>query len=355
MAVTPRFTTETEEVILKRILDAVVLEVDKRQGSVTYDLTDPVAQEFAQAYIAMDLLLSFAFLSEDMPSDLLTLAASDLGVDRKPAVSATGNVKLTGPNNQVVPAGTQIRTNDGVYYTIDNQVTIRGGGVTASITAVEGGTSGNVEIGEINTMVGNLVGIVSVTNEVAITNGIDEESDSALLQRTYDKVRKPATSGNGYHYEQWAKEVAGIGDAKVFPVWDGPGTVKVVLLSDEKKSPSPEVVETVKQHIESERPVGATVTVLGATEVPINVTARITLKQGAQAAEAKTQFEAALAEYLKSLAFTDNTIRYTKIASLLLDVPSIVDYAELQVNTTTTNVTTTEEQVPVVGTVTLNV
>ena len=355
MAVTPRFTTETEEVILQRILDAIAPQVDKRQGSVAYDLTDPVAQEFAQAYIAMDLLLSYVFLSEDMPSDLLTIAASDLGVDRKPAVKATGNINLTGPANQVVPAGTQVRTNDGIYYTIDNQVTLTGGKATASITAVEGGTSGNVGIGEINTIVGNLVGIVSVTNAVAITNGIDEESDNALLQRTYDKVRKPATSGNGYHYEQWAKEVAGIGDAKVFPIWNGAGTVKVVVLSDEKKAPGAEVIENVKKHIESERPVGATVTVLGATEVPINVTARITLKPGAEAAAAKTQFQAALSEYLKSLAFTDNTVRYTKIASLLLDVPTIVDYAELKVNTATTNVQTTAEQVPVVGTVTLNV
>lgn len=355
MTVTPRFTDQTEEVILQRILDDIVPDVDKRQGSIAYDLTDPVAQEFAQAYINLDLALSYAFLSEDMPSDLLTQAASDFGVDRKASVKAEGNVTLTGPANQVVPHGTQVRTNNGIYFTLKAAATLTGGKATVAVIADVGGTSGNVDIGEINTVVGDLAGVVSVTNEAAFKNGIDEETDEALLERTYDKVRKPATSGNGYHYEQWAKEVSGVGDAKVFPVWDGPGTVKVVLLSSEKKAPVEDVVNKAKTHIESERPVGASVTVVGASEVAINVTTKVTLSKGAEMANAKAQFEAALSEYLKSLAFTDNTVRYTKIASILSDVPTLVDYAELKVNTATANITTTEEQVAVVGTVQLSV
>lgn len=355
MTITPRFTSETEEVILQRILDDIVPEVDKRQGSIAYDLTNPVSQEFAQAYINLDLALSYAFLNSDMPSDLLTRAASDFGVDRKPAVKAEGNVELTGPANQVVPQGTQVRTNNGIYFVLKAQATLTGGKATATVQAVNGGTSGNVAIGAIDTIVGDLAGIVSVKNAAAFTSGVDEETDEALLARTYDKVRKPATSGNGYHYEQWAKEVAGVGDAKVFPVWDGPGTVKVVLLSDEKKTPVEGVINNAKTHIESERPIGATVTVVGASEVAINVTAKVTLSSGADVNNAKTQFESTLSEYLKSLAFTDNTVRYTKIASILSDVPIVVDYAELKVNTATANITTTEEQVAVLGTVQLSV
>ena len=355
MTVTPRFTDQTEEVILQRILDDIVPEVDKRQGSIAYDLTDPVAQEFAQAYINLDLALSYAFLSEDMPSDLLTQAASDFGVDRKASVKAEGNVLLTGPANQVVPKGTQVRTNDGVYFTLKANATLTSGKATVAVVADVGGTTGNVDIGEINTIVGDLVGIVSVTNEAAFKNGIDEETDEALLQRTYDKVRKPATSGNGYHYEQWAREVQGVGDAKVFPVHAGAGTVKIVLLSDEKKAPEQGVIDAAKAHIESERPIGATVTVVGATQVVIDVTARITLAKGAQAQDAKAKFTAALTEYLKSLAFNDSTVRYTKIASLLSAVDTVVDYAELKVNNGVANVQVTDEQVAVLGTVTLNV
>lgn len=354
MAITPRFSEQTEQAILERMLDAIRDDVGKRQGDIAYDLSDPAAQEFAQAYVALDQTLSYAFLNEDMPSDLLTLAAADLGVDRKPSVRAVGTVTFTGPVGQLVPQGTQVRTDGGVYFTTQADAILTNGTATAQVTAVLGGTGGNVLAGDIDTIVGDLTGVVSVTNPANFSGGVNEESDEALLQRAYDKVRKPATSGNGYHYEQWAKEVSGVGDAKAYPVWNGPGTVKVVLLSDDKRTPAPSIIEDTIAHIASERPVGASVTVVGVTELPININATLTLASGATLAEAKADFEAALTEYLDTLAFADNLVRYTQIAALLLGVPRIIDYANLTVNGGTSNVQTTEEQVAVVGTVTLS-
>jgi len=354
MAITPRFSEETEQAILERMLDAIREDVGKRQGDIAYDLSDPAAQELAQAYVALDQTLSFAFLNEDMPSDLLTLAASDLGVDRKPAVKASGDVTLTGPVSQLVPQGTQVRTDGGVYFTTQADVVLTTGTAQANVIAVVGGTVGNVLAGDIDTIVGDLAGVVSVSNFADFSGGINEESDEALLQRTYDKVRKPATSGNGYHYEQWAKEVSGVGDAKAYPVWNGPGTVKVVLLSDDKRTPAPNIIEHAEQHINSERPIGANVTVVGVTELPININATLTLANGANLEEAKADFELAIIEYLDTLAFADSLVRYTKIAAILLDVPRIIDYADLTVNGGTGNVQTTEDQVAVVGTVLLN-
>lgn len=354
MAVTPRFSEETEQAILNRMLAAISDEVDKRQGSVAYDLSDPAAQEFAQAYIALDETLSYAFLSEDMPSDLLTIAASDFGVDRKPAVKARGKVTLTGPVGQVVPLGTQVRTDDGVYFATLANATLTQGTATAEVEALVGGVSGNVAAGEIDTMVGDLTGIVSVTNTLAFDNGVDEESDVSLLQRVYDKVRKPATSGNVYHYEQWAREVSGVGAARVYPIWNGPGTVKVVLLGDDKQAPPQSVIDATIAHIEEERPIGASVTVVGATEVPINISANLTLASDATIEGVKADIEAAVHEYLESLAFKDTLVRYTRIAALLLDIPRIIDYENLTVNGGTSNIQVTDEQVAVLGTVSVN-
>lgn len=355
MAITPRFSDQTEQAILARMLGVVSDAIDKRQGSIAYDLTDPAAQELAQAYINLDLALSYAFLNEDMPSDLLTQAASDLGVDRKPAVQAEGIVSLMGPIDQLVPLGTQVRTDDGEYFTTLTDVILTLGRANVGVRAVEGGTVGNVRAGDVNTLIGDLVGVVSVTNEADFSGGVNEESDAALLERTYDKVRKPATSGNVYHYEQWAKEVSGVGDAKAFPVWNGPGTVKVVLLSDDKRTPAPQIIADATQYIESVRPIGPTVTVVGVSELPINVSATLTLAEGATLEDAQADFEQAFSAYLESLAFADNLVRYTQIAALLLGVPRIIDYANLTVNGGTANVQTTEEQVAVVGTVTLSV
>ncbi|MFJ7665321.1 baseplate J/gp47 family protein [Lysinibacillus sp. NPDC097162] len=356
MAITPQFTNETEEAILARMLTAMRDDVGKRQGDIAYDLSDPVAQELAQAYIALDQTLGYAFLNEDMPSDLLTLAASDFGVDRKPSVIAKGEVTLTGPQGQLVPKSTQVRTDDGIYFQTINDVTLTSGTAKTSVEAVVGGTDGNVDIGEINTVVGDLAGVLTVTNELAYDTGVDEESDESLLQRVYDKVRKPATSGNVYHYEQWAREVSGVGAARVYPIWNGPGTVKVVLLGDDKRAPSQPVIDAAYAHINAERPVGPGdgLTVNGATEVPININASLTLASGAIIDEVKADIEKGVHAYLDSLAFKDNLIRYTRIAAVLLDIPRVIDYANLTVNGGTSNIEITDEQVAVLGTVSVN-
>lgn len=354
MAITPQFSEQTEVAILGRLLDAIVPEVDKRQGSIAYDLSDPAAQEFAHAYISLDRTLSYAFLNEDMPSDLLTIAASDFGVGRKSAIEAKGEVTFTGQIGQPIPKDTQVRTDDGVYFITLNDVTLTQETAKVTVEAELGGISGNVSVGKIDTVVGDLAGVLTVTNELAFDNGVDEESDESLLQRVYDKVRKPATSGNVYHYEQWAREVSGVDAARVYPTWNGPGTVKVVLLGDDKQAPSQTVIDAVKTHIAEERPVGASVTVVGATEVPINVSADLTLASGATLDEVKADIEKAVNAYLESLAFNDTLVRYTRIAAILLDVPRIIDYANLKVNGGASNIEVANEQVAILGTVNVN-
>lgn len=354
MAVTPRFSEETEQAILERMLSAMRDDVGKRQGDIAYDLSDPAAQEFAQAYSALDTTLGYAFLNEDMPSDLLTLAASDFGVDRKSAIKARGKVTLTGPEGQAVPKGTQVRTDDGVYFATLTNAILTQGTATVEVEALAGGTSGNVAVSEINTMVGDLTGVVSVTNALAFDSGVDEESDASLLQRVYDKVRKPATSGNVYHYEQWARSIAGIGAARVYPTWNGPNTVKVVLLGDDKRTPAQTIIDEVVAHINTEKPIGAIVTTVGAVEVPVNISATLTLAPNADVSQVQTAIETALHAYLDSLAFVDTAVRYTRVAAILLDVPQVVDYADLTINGGTANVQVTDEQVAVLGTVSID-
>lgn len=354
MAITPRFNDQTEATILARMFDAIAPEVDKRPGSIAYDLSDPAAQEFAQAYIALDRTLSYAFLNEDMPSDLLTVAASDFGVDRKPAVKAKGDVTFTGQVGQYIPKDTQVRTEDGAYFITLDDVTLTSNTIKVEAEAEIAGISGNAGIGEINTVIGDLAGVLTVTNELSFDNGIDEETDESLLQRVYDKVRKPATSGNVYHYEQWAREIVGVGAVRVYSTWNGPNTVKVVLLGDDKRTPSQAIIDATIAHIEEERPIGANVTIVGASEVLIDINADLALFPGADITEVQANIESALNEYLEPLAFKDPTVRYNRIAAILLDIPNIVDYENLTINGGIENIEISDEQVAVLGTVSIN-
>lgn len=354
MAITPRYSNETETTILARMFDAIAPDIDKRPGSIAYDLSDPAAQEFAQSYIALDRTLSYAFLNKDMPSDLLTLGAADFGVDRKPSVKAKGDVIFTGQVGQYIPKDTQVRTEDGAYYLTLNDVTLTSNTIKVEVEAELAGVSGNAGIGEINTVIGDLAGVLTVTNELTFDNGIDEESDESLLQRVYDKVRKPATSGNVHHYEQWAREIAGVGAVRVYSTWNGPNTVKVVLLGDDKRTPSQAIIDATITHIEEERPIGANVTVVGASEILIDVNVDLALSPGADIVEVQVDIESALNEYLEPLAFKDPTVRYNRIAAILLDIPNIVDYENLTINGDIVNIEISDEQVAVLGTVSIN-
>lgn len=354
MAISQRYTNETKDEILDRMLDGIEEDVDKRQGSVVWDLLSPAAFELAQSYVQLDNVLTFGFASEDTPSYFLDLRTTELGVIRKEAVKAVGQVTFSGADGLVVPAGTRLSTDETtpVYFVTKAEVTIVNGTATVDAEAEVGGANGNVAAGKIVLALGEVSGVVTVTNAAPFDGGTDIESDESLLSRYYDKVRKPATSGNAYHYEQWAKSVAGVGDAKVYPLHAGPGTVRVVLLDEQKSAPPQTIIDAAKTYIESVRPIGATVTVQGAAETPINISATLTLISGATVQDATNEFTEMFRDYLKTLAFADPVIRYSKIASLLLDVPSVLDYSNLRLNNGTANISIADGAVGVVGTVT---
>ncbi|PFP30267.1 baseplate J protein [Bacillus sp. AFS073361] len=347
------YEDKTPDLIHGSMLENVDPAIDMREGSVVHDLTKPAAIEIANAYIELDAVLALGF-AETSEGEYLDMRASEHGVTRKAAVKAQGSVTLTGPDGEVVPSGTRLQTESEVFFVTLADVTLTGGTATVNAEAEEAGLAGNVAAGTITALApGDLYGIVSVTNALVFDGGADAEDDEALLARLLDRVRKPATSGNAAHYKQWALEVAGVGDAKVYPVWNGGGTVKVVLLDTEKTAPAPSVVTAATDYIESQRPIGVTLTVVGATELAINVAATMTLASGADIADVQAQFTESLADYLKSVAFTGEQIRYTRIANLLIDVPGVIDYASLTVNGGTANILPTDEQVGVVGSVTL--
>ncbi|MNC18733.1 Baseplate J-like protein [compost metagenome] len=152
-----------------------------------------------------------------------------------------------------------------------------------------------------------------------------------------------------------------MGRAKAFPLWNGPGTVKIALLGADMTPPDPSIVESVQTYIdptqdgkgEGMAPIGTVVTVVGATPKPIHVSVNVVLASGATLAQVKEQIESGLTDYLADLAFSDSIVRYTRIQGIILGIPPVIDYSNLTVNGGTANIQTAEDQVPVVGTVTV--
>lgn len=348
------YEEKTDEVILEDMLDNTRDDIDKREGSIAYDLLTPTAIELSLAYIELDAVLALGF-ADTSEGDWLERKTSELGVTRKPALIASGEVTFTGDEDTEIPTGTRVATENGLYFVTTENVEIgESGEVKAPIEAEEGGSEYNVSAGDIVDVDGDLEDVIDVINEDDITGGIDEETDESLLERYYSRVRRPATSGNVYHYEEWAKEVPGVGDVKVYPTWDGAGTVKVVLLGGNQTAPEQSVIDDVESYIEDNRPVGANVTVVGAEEVAINISADLVLSSNAELDDVKTDIERGISEYLGTLAFNDPLIRYTRIAAILLDIPRIIDYANLTVNGDEHNIEVLDGEVAVLGEVVVN-
>jgi uncharacterized phage protein gp47/JayE len=348
------YETETKAAVLQRMLDASDQTLDLREGSVTSDLLSTSAIELARAYIEMDNILTFGF-ADTTYGPYLDYRANERGLTRKAAVKATGSVTITGTNGTAIAAGTILSTggNTPVLFVTKTDGTIASGYVNIAAEAQLGGVSGNVAAGAITLVFGNLAGVTSVTNAASFDGGTNTESDAELLARYLDDVRKPITSGNANQYRKWALEIAGISDAKVYPIWSGAGTVKVVLLDADKTAPAAPLVTEVTAHIAEVRPIGATVTVVGATEVAINVSATLTLNSGFTLIQAQAQISSGLGAYLKSLAFTDPIVRYTKVANVIGDCDAVADYASLTVNSGTANITIADGSVAIPGTVTV--
>lgn len=349
--------SEAYKTILNRMLNNVSNDIDKTEGFLVQDALSPVSMEFANAYSKLDEVLSKVFAqtaAKNGFSEELEKRCEEFGISRKPGTAAVGQVVFTGNENIAIPIGTIIQTSGGLQYVTTGSGTVQGGKTEVNIQALKVGSAYNVPANTINKLPVQIVGITGVTNTEPTVGGTEIESNEELLNRLLLQVQKPATSGNINHYKIWATEVNGVGDAIVIPTWNGPGTVKVIILDSNRRSPSQKLINEVTAHIEEERPIGAKVTIAGAVEIPINISVTLQLESGTDINIVKEEIEKGISNYLNGIAFKNSLVRYTRIENVLLDVSKVVDYSDLKVNNNTSNIEIPEGNVAILGVVTVN-
>lgn len=345
------FEDLTVEKIKKDILDRAGLALETREGGFLDTLVGPVAVELWKLYQAMNAIVPIAYVDESS-GGYIDLRCAEFGLERKPGTKAKAVMTLGGKAGTVVPKGTGFLTEEGLEFDLEETVTLTGGTDTGMAVAAQVGTAYNVAHGELGQMVVTIPGLESWENAAA-AGGTDPESDGALVGRLYERLQEPATSGNVSHYEQWAKEVDGIGGVKVTPLWAGPGTVKVLVVGPEQEPVTEEKGLECAAHIEGLRPIGAAVTVQSAEGLAVNVAAKVNTDGSVTVEQVAERFRASLDAYLKSIAFRQYTLLYNRVAFLLLDIDGVVDYTGLAVNGGVENVAIGTEQVPVLGEVVL--
>lgn len=360
------FEAETKAEILKRLIsyfdDVKKTDVSAVEGTFAYDTLAANAKEFEKTYAEMDLMMDAAFPQVSWGKYLDYLGEELAGLTRRAATSAKVTLTISGTAGVTVPAGSLFATEGNTNFTTDNAAVIGDNGtVEADATAQASGSGGNVAAGTITKIPVSIYGVSSVTNASAAHDGYEEETDDALRDRILFAVRQPATSGNVYHYVEWATAVSGVGAVKVLPLWNGNGTVKIVVVDANKDTPSEDLLQKVRDTIMENAPIGATVTVTAPVLKTVNVALKVT--DGTGNADA---IKAALTKYFKASVFGTNytdtdfnksvTISYAQIGRIILDNSSstwVKDYESMTVNGGTENIVVDADNLPVVGTVTL--
>lgn len=351
----------TVEGIKQRIIARLTTALDTREGSHTNEEISAVAAELAECYHVWDSLLPQFYLDEGS-GRYIDKQAAVVGITRKEGTAASCSITFTGSDSASVPAGTPFYTAAGLAFYLSESITISSGTAVGLLVAAETGDIYNIGEGEIVKTLRNYSGISGYANGAA-AGGTDAESDEALLTRYLERMRRTATSGNPYHYQQWALEVAGVGASRVISKWDGPGTVKVVLAGPDMGPVAEPITAACAAYIERQRPVGAEVTVTSARVRNISVTAAVAVDGSTSRETVAAEFQAAVEVYLSGLAasaFAGNvdlqleemgdkayTVLYNRIAYLLLSVSGVTDYEALTVNGGSANITVAADEVPV--------
>jgi uncharacterized phage protein gp47/JayE len=356
---------ETEEEILQRMLDALPDDIDKSEGSYIWDSLMPAAIEVAKTAEWAREILRRGFTSTTF-GEYLDFKASERGLYRQPAEKATGSVTFQGTEGVVIPIGTRVATpSDNVTASIEfettEQVTLDvNGTATAAIIAIDAGSSGNVKSGSITIIVNNISGVSSVSNTNGTSDGFDIESDEGLKTRILEENQKAEGAGNSSDYVSWAKQIAGVGDVIVDPLWNGSNTVRVIIIDRNGDPASLEIINNVQDYLDpnqsgsgdGQAPIGAIVTVDTVTPVTIDVDIpSLQITEDYTLDQVKQNIEVSLDEYFKSIVVGDTVIvKGTEAA--IIQTPGVLDFGSITLNGARLNIDLLSTETAALGSVT---
>lgn len=340
------YENQTYETIKQRTLDNINLPLRKNEGSILDTFAGANAMSLAKCYIDMGDTMSIGFIETSF-GEFLDKRVKEFGVYRKLGKKANGKIIAKGKAGTVLSNGTVFLCNN-LGFVMLNDVEIGVGDDICYVESLDVGKEYNLSTGQQFKLKTQIEGFESATNSEAFKGGIDIETDDELKSRFQKVVSNPSTSGNKYHYEEWALEVDGVGKAYVYPLWNGNGTVKVMIVSNDNKPVDGSVVESSRYHIEENMPIGCQLTVTTPTELAINISANVDLLNGYTVEDIKEAFNEKLLEYLKNV---DNEVVYTKVFGILASILGVDDFNTLTVNGGTSNITVSVDRVPAIGTI----
>jgi len=368
----PDFLQEDEETIHRRMLEKAPPGISTKEGDFFWDATRPTAiekAELVQLKLQHFLRLCFPQTSYGQYLDFL---GEMKGVFRHPATPASGTVVFTGQPGTVIPAGFVVLTeaagpSPAIEFQTKERVQIGGDGTaTAAVECMEPGTVGNVAANTITLLSEPIAGLTSVINPEPFTGGTEMEDDDSFRERVLAAYDEPL-SGAKKDYERWAKEVPGVGSVYVIPLWNGPGTVKVLVIDANGQPANEDLIAAVQNHIAPDgplgggkAPIGAHVTVDAPEVFAVDIAFSLFLKDGYDAETVVENIKAQLRDFMADFQLNTGDrpperITVTKVGHEILSVDGVADYASLTLNWDHEYIEIPVAKIPVLGEVTVNI
>ena len=341
---------ESAKEIHDRMMASIDEEYDKSDGEFIYDAAKAAAPEFVEQQKKIEIVESKLDVENNHGDELTRFVYQRTGVERKLATKATTTVIISGSAGSSIAVGDLVGTNTIYYASLEDKIIDESGLMHVRVEAEAYGSIGNVPAGAINQFPVSISGLVDVYNPDRVTNGYDEEPDKELRQRYYNKLQRPGKAGNKYHYEEWAMAVVGVGGVRVVPKFNGPLTMKIIIIDSNKQPADEELVNRVRDNIIKEMPFGVEeLLVVSAIGVPINITAALSLASGYTEPVVKENVKGNIVEYLKEIAFKVPYVSYAKTGSEIIDSDGVIDYQDLLINGVAANIPISNEEVAIMG------
>ncbi|MGC6336137.1 baseplate J/gp47 family protein, partial [Pasteurella multocida] len=118
---------------------------------------------------------------------------------------------ITGNEHSQIRIGLLIKTEDNRFYeTTESAVIDSSGTVTVVVRSLATGSSQNITQATKASFMSAPVGVQTDVTLSNVVGGTDAESDTSLLERLLELIRRPPAGGNRYDYRNWALSVDGV-------------------------------------------------------------------------------------------------------------------------------------------------
>jgi uncharacterized phage protein gp47/JayE len=294
---------------------------------------------------------------------------ADFGMIREAAIPSTGAVtfaRYSDTSIAYIPVGTQVGTADGTQQfvviadttqsafnasTNEYIIPANTSSITATVQALNAGTQGNVNANTI-TVIPSIPYVDTVNNALPYANGVNQESDSALKTRFQlfisglkegTKAAVASAIANlqlGLQYSLTENTAyAGGTQLGYFYVVINPGTSGDI--------------SAAYAAIDAIRPLSVTFGVFAATQLTATVAMTATAATGYTHAQIVTAIQNAIANFIAAIPL-GQSLYWSQLYAVAYGVAGVQEVTAMLLNGGTSDLTATNQQVIVPGTVTVN-